>query len=211
MSHSVREGPQAASSCSSLAVQTTGRGRSPARSFRADAWKPGPIAQSGAGGNAAIEAEPRRVGARLSGDNGKERAMALTAVAVNCSLKRSGGPDSSTDKMIGLLVSELRKRGVVFAETLRLADFDVKPGVTSDEGEGDDWPDLRRRILAADILIFGTPVWLGQMSSLAKRVVERMDAFLSETDGKGRMPSYGKVAVLAVVGNEDGAHGISAH
>jgi multimeric flavodoxin WrbA len=137
--------------------------------------------------------------------------MALTAVAVNCSLKRSGGADSSTDAMIGLLVSELKKRGVAFAETLRIADFDVKPGVTSDEGEGDDWPDLRRRIFAADILIFGTPVWLGQMSSLAKRVVERMDAFLSETDQKGRMPSYGKVAVLAVVGNEDGAHGISAH
>src|SRR3954469_8949985 len=155
MSHSVGEGPQAASSCSSLAVQTTGRGRSPARSFRADAWKPGPIAQSGAGGNAAIEAEPRRVGARLSGDNGKERAMALTAVAVNCSLKRSGGPDSSPDKMIGLLLSGLEgsggpnsapdkkagrlvwdrgKRGVAFGGPQRLADFDVKPGVTSDEG-----------------------------------------------------------------------------
>jgi multimeric flavodoxin WrbA len=83
--------------------------------------------------------------------------------------------------------------------------------VRSDEGKGDAWPDIRGRILDCDILIFGTPVWLGQMSSLAKRVVERMDAFLGETDGKGRMPSYGKVAVLAVVGNEDGAHGISAH
>lgn len=137
--------------------------------------------------------------------------MTLTAIAVNCSLKRSGGEDSSTDKMIGLLVSELKKRDVAFAETIRIADFDVKPGVSSDEGEGDDWPGIRGRLLAADILIFGTPVWLGQMSSLAKRVVERMDAFLSETDGKGRMPSYGKVALLAVVGNEDGAHGISAH
>ena len=81
----------------------------------------------------------------------------------------------------------------------------MKPGVTSDEGEGDDWPGWRR-ILEADILIFGTPIWIGQMSSLAKRVAERMDAFLSETDDKGRMPSFGKVAVVAVVGNEDGAH-----
>ena len=136
--------------------------------------------------------------------------MALTAIALNCTLKASDGESSSTDKMIGLLVSELKKQGVDFAGTIRVADFNVKPGVTSDEGEGDDWPELRRRILAADILIFGTPIWLGQPSSIAKRVTERMDAFLSETDDKGRMPSTGKVAVVAVVGNEDGAHHVSA-
>lgn len=136
--------------------------------------------------------------------------MALTAVAVNCSLKGSGGEQSSTDEMIGLLVSELKKKGVAFSETIRIADHNVKPGVTSDEGDGDDWPDIRRRILAADILIFGTPIWLGQLSSIGQRVVERMDAFLSETDHRGRMPSYGKVAVLAIVGNEDGAHNVSA-
>ncbi len=136
--------------------------------------------------------------------------MALTAIALNCSLKASDGESSSTDKMIGLLVSELKKQDVDFAGTIRVADYEVKPGVTSDEGEGDDWPELRSRILAADILIFGTPIWLGQPSSIAKRVTERMDAFLSETDERGRMPSYGKVAVVAVVGNEDGAHHVSA-
>lgn len=136
--------------------------------------------------------------------------MPLTAIALNCSLKKSSGEDSSTDHMIGLLVSELKKKGIGFAGTIRIADHEVTPGVTSDEGEGDEWPELRRRILAADILIFGTPIWLGQMSSLAKRVVERMDAFLSETDEKGRMPSYGKVALVAVVGNEDGAHHVTA-
>ena len=136
--------------------------------------------------------------------------MALTAIALNCTLKASEGESSSTDKMIGLIVSELKKQGVEFAGTIRVADYNVKPGVTSDEGEGDDWPELRRRILAADILIFGTPIWLGQPSSIAKRVTERMDAFLSETDERGRMPSYGKVAVVAVVGNEDGAHHVSA-
>ena len=94
--------------------------------------------------------------------------MALTAIALNCSLKSKAG--------------ELAKQGVTLGETIRIADHDVKPGVTSDEGEGDAWPELRRRILEADILIFGTPVWLGQMSSLAKRVLERMDAFLGETD-----------------------------
>lgn len=134
----------------------------------------------------------------------------LTAIAINCSLKGSDGEDSSTDRMIGLVVSELKKKGVAFTGTIRIADYNVKPGVTSDEGAGDDWPDIRRRILAADILIFGTPIWLGQMCSIAKRVVERMDAFLSETDEAGRMPSYGKVAVLAIVGNEDGGHWVSA-
>ena len=136
--------------------------------------------------------------------------MPLTAIALNCTLKRSGGEDSSTDKMIQLVAGELAKHDIALRETIRIADHDVKPGVTSDEGDGDAWPDIRRRLLDADILIFGTPVWLGQMSSLAKKVLERMDAFLGETDGKGRMPSYGKVAVLAVVGNEDGAHNISA-
>jgi multimeric flavodoxin WrbA len=136
--------------------------------------------------------------------------MAVTAIALNCTLKRSGTEPSSTDKMIELIGGELRKRGVEVRETIRAADHDVLPGVTSDEGHGDDWPDIRRRIVDCDILIFGTPVWLGQMSSIAKRVLERMDAFLSETDDAGRTPSFGKVAVVGIVGNEDGAHHITA-
>jgi multimeric flavodoxin WrbA len=112
--------------------------------------------------------------------------------------------------MIQLIAGELEKHEVELVETIRIADHDIKPGVTSDEGEGDEWPDIRRRILAADILIFGTPIWLGQLSSLAKRVLERMDAFLSETDDRGRMPSFGKLAVAAIVGNEDGAHNVTA-
>jgi multimeric flavodoxin WrbA len=136
--------------------------------------------------------------------------VALTAIALNCTLKRSGKEPSSTDKMIDLLAGEMRKRGVEIRDTIRVADHDILPGVTSDEGEGDTWPDIRSRILDCDILIFGTPIWMGQMSSIAKRVLERMDAFLSETDDAGRMPSFGKVAVLGVVGNEDGAHHITA-
>ena len=136
--------------------------------------------------------------------------MPLTAIALNCSLKKSSGEPSSTDAMIRLMATELGKHEVTLAETIRIADHRILPGVTSDEGEGDEWPELRRRILAADILIFGTPIWLGQMSSLAKAVLERMDAFLSETDDLGRMPSFGKVAVAAIVGNEDGAHAVTA-
>lgn len=131
---------------------------------------------------------------------------ALTAFALNCTLKSSqSGEQSSTDKLIADLFIALAKHGV-HGETIRAADCAILPGVTSDEGEGDEWPRIRARILAADIFVLGTPIWLGQPSSVAKRVMERMDAFLYETDKRQRMPAFGKVAVAAIVGNEDGAH-----
>jgi multimeric flavodoxin WrbA len=136
--------------------------------------------------------------------------LPIKAIAINCSLKHASDEPSSTDAMIRLIGTELGKHGVTLTDTIRIVDHNILPGVTSDEGEGDAWPEIRRRILEHDILIFGTPVWLGQMSSVAKRVLERMDAFLSETDERGRMPSFGKVAVAAIVGNEDGAHAITA-
>ncbi|MBR1208775.1 MULTISPECIES: flavodoxin family protein [unclassified Bradyrhizobium] len=128
----------------------------------------------------------------------------LKAIALNCTLK-PGKDASSTDKILGELLAALDQHGVS-GEVIRVVDLNIKPGVTSDEGPGDDWPELRSKILAADILVLGTPIWLGQPSSVAKRVMERMDAFLEETDEKSRMPSFGKIAVVAIVGNEDGAH-----
>ncbi|MCW1431089.1 flavodoxin family protein [Novosphingobium sp. JCM 18896] len=136
--------------------------------------------------------------------------MPLKALALNCTLKADAGEESSTDAMIAVLEKAFGENDVAISETVRVAALDIKPGVTSDEGEGDDWPALRKKILAHDILIFGGPIWMGQIGSVAKRVLERMDAFLSETDAQGRMPSYGKVAVAAIVGNEDGAHFSSA-
>lgn len=134
--------------------------------------------------------------------------MALNALALNCTLKPSG--ESSTDAIIAVLADAFKAHDVTITETIRVAAHDVKPGVTSDEGDGDAWPAIREKILAADILILGGPIWMGQTGSVAKRVMERMDAFISETDDKGRMPSYSKVAVAAIVGNEDGAHFSSA-
>lgn len=134
--------------------------------------------------------------------------MALTALALNCTLKPKG--ESSTDAMIAVLADAFKAHDVTITETIRVAAYDVKPGVTSDEGDGDAWPAIREKILAADILILGGPIWMGQTGSVARRVMERMDAFISETDDQGRMPSYSKVAVAAIVGNEDGAHFSSA-
>lgn len=136
--------------------------------------------------------------------------MSLKALALNGTLKSSDSSEpSSTGKLLELITEEFKKHGVE-TETIRLADHNIKPGVTSDEGEGDAWPDIRKKVLEADILLVGTPIWLGQPGSVCKRALERMDAFLEETDDQGRMVSYGKVAAVAVAGNEDGAHHVSA-
>jgi multimeric flavodoxin WrbA len=134
--------------------------------------------------------------------------MSLKAVAFNCTLKPSPAP-SSTEILLREFLDALEEQDTA-GELIRAVDFNVKPGVRSDEGEGDDWPGLRSRVLAADIVLLGSPIWLGQPSSVSKRILERMDAFLGEKDDRGRMPSYGKVAVAVAVGNEDGAHHVAA-
>ncbi|WP_137681323.1 flavodoxin family protein [Aurantiacibacter suaedae] len=136
--------------------------------------------------------------------------MPLKALALNCTLKSDPNEASSTDAMISVLKGAFASHEVDVTRTVRVASLQIKPGVTSDEGDGDDWPALRQEVLDHDILIFGGPIWMGQVSSVAKRVLERLDALLSETDDQGRMPSYSKVAVAAIVGNEDGAHFSSA-
>lgn len=132
--------------------------------------------------------------------------MPLKAFGINCTLKPSSAKEaSSTDKLLRDLMAELERHDVD-GDFVRALDYDIKPGVLSNMGKGDDWPTLRQRIIEADIFILGSPIWLGQPSSIAKRVLERMDAFLGETDAAGRMPAFDKIALVAIVGNEDGAH-----
>ncbi len=133
----------------------------------------------------------------------------LTALALVCSLKASPAP-SSSDLMARQILEELGKHGVTTADVVRVVDHDVKPGVEIDMGQGDAWPAIREQLMAADILVVATPTWVGHMSSVAQRVLERLDGELSETDDSGRPLVAGKVAVTAVVGNEDGAHKITA-
>ena len=132
----------------------------------------------------------------------------LTALALNCTLTPSPA-GSSTQKMIDLVLAQLAEHGIA-GDTVRLVDLDVKPGVEKDMGDGDAWPGVRRRILDADILLVATPTWMGHMSSVAQRALERLDDELAETDEQGRPIIYDKVALTAVVGNEDGAHKITA-
>ena len=132
----------------------------------------------------------------------------LRALALVCSLKPSPAP-SSSDLMARQVLEELGKHGVT-GSVVRVVDHDVKPGIEVDMGDGDAWPAIREQMMAADILLVATPTWVGHMSSVAQRVLERLDGELSETDDSGRPKVSGKVAVTAVVGNEDGAHKITA-
>ena len=132
----------------------------------------------------------------------------LRALALVCSLKASPAP-SSSDLLARQVLAGLATQGVT-GDVVRVVDHDVKPGVEADMGDGDAWPAIREKVLAADILVVSTPTWVGHMSSVAQRVLERLDAELSETDDSGRPLVTGKVAVTAVVGNEDGAHKITA-
>ena len=132
----------------------------------------------------------------------------LRAIVLTCTLKRS--PEESSTDLIGREVLEALADHGVEGDLVRVVDHPVRFGVTTDEGDGDAWPQLRAQVLAADILVLATPIWMGQPSSVAKMVLERLDAELSETDDEGRPSMFGKVAAVAVVGNEDGAHHVSA-
>ena len=134
--------------------------------------------------------------------------MSLTAFGLNCTLK-SGDAPSSTQKLLDQLLDAIAGHGATTGSA-RVADYDVKPGVRADEGDGDQWPELRKRIMDAEILVVATPIWMGHPSSIAQRVLERLDAVLGEIDDDGVYPTFGKVAVAAVVGNEDGAHHVCA-
>lgn len=128
----------------------------------------------------------------------------LSALALICTLTPSPEP-SSSELMAQHILDELEGHGVA-TESLRIVDYDVKRGVQVDMGSGDQWPTIHEKILAADILLLSTPIWMGHPCSVAQQVMERLDADLSETDDDGRPVMYGKVATVAVVGNEDGAH-----
>ncbi|MEU8817384.1 NAD(P)H-dependent oxidoreductase [Actinoplanes sp. NPDC048796] len=126
----------------------------------------------------------------------------MRALVLGCSLKSS--EDESSSELLGREVLAALADHDVEGEVLRVVDLGVKFGVSVDEGAGDGWPGVREKLLNAQILILATPIWMGQPSSVAKMVLERLDAEISGTS------MYGKVAAVAVVGNEDGAHHVTA-
>ncbi|MGW0523753.1 flavodoxin family protein [Crossiella sp. NPDC003009] len=128
----------------------------------------------------------------------------MRALVLNCTLKKS--PDTSnTELLANVVVSALREKDVE-VEVVRVVDHRVSPGVKTDMGGDDEWPAIHDKLLAADILVLATPTWVGHPSSIAQRVLERMDAMISETDDQERPVAYNRVAGVVVTGNEDGAH-----
>ena len=125
---------------------------------------------------------------------------------VNCTLKKSPS-DSHTSKLMDVSKRILQNEKVTIAE-IRLVDFEVASGVYPDMTEygwdRDEWPQLFKKIIAADILIVGTPIWLGEKSSIAQKLIERLYAMSGQTNEKGQYLFYGKAAGCIITGNEDG-------
>lgn len=130
----------------------------------------------------------------------------LRALFVNCTLKPSPAV-SNTQGLMDISIAILEANGVV-VDQIRAADHEIAPGVYPDMTEHgaakDDWPALYERVEAADILVLGTPIWLGEKSSICTRVIERLYGNSSQLNDQGQYAYYGRVGGCLVTGNEDG-------
>ncbi|TXD37321.1 flavodoxin family protein [Lujinxingia vulgaris] len=130
----------------------------------------------------------------------------LRALFINCTLKRS--PErSNTDVLMEVSRTIMRGAGVKVC-SVRAVDHNLAPGVYPDMREKgweeDDWPEIYKEVEAADILVLGSPIWLGERSSVCSRVIERLYAMSGMTNEKGQYVYYGKVGGCVITGNEDG-------
>jgi multimeric flavodoxin WrbA len=146
--------------------------------------------------------------------NGDDQAEARTggapvrALFLNCSLKGSADEPSHTQALWDSAAKALEAHGAA-ADSVRLADLVLAHSVSPQSPPGDMWPDLHQSILDHHILVVGTPLWLGEKSSIAAKLVERLYAMSGETDAAGRPLYYGRTAGVLVTGNEDGAKAAS--
>jgi multimeric flavodoxin WrbA len=104
----------------------------------------------------------------------------MKALIINCTLKKSPSI-SNTQALINKAVKILQKENVE-TEVVRLVDYDIKPGTSTDEGNGDEWLLILEKIKQCNIFIIGTPVWVGRLASTAQRVIERLDAIFMKKD-----------------------------
>lgn len=130
----------------------------------------------------------------------------LSALFVNCTLKKSP-QQSHTQGLMDVSMDIMRKEGVS-VDSLRLVDHDVAYGVYPDMTEHgdtkDDWPEIYKKVQAANILVIGTPIWLGEKSSIATKLIERLYAMSGDQNDKGQYIYYGKAGGCVITGNEDG-------
>ncbi|MFQ5457327.1 MAG: flavodoxin family protein [Myxococcota bacterium] len=131
--------------------------------------------------------------------------MSLKAVVLNCTLKKSPTV-SHTEALIKKVTGLMASLGVT-AEIIRPVDHHIPFGIEMDMGDGDAWPAIYAKLKAADIIIIGTPIWMGVRSGVTQLVIERLDSVYGDGDpGTGQFPFYGKAGGVIVTGNEDGAH-----
>jgi multimeric flavodoxin WrbA len=136
--------------------------------------------------------------------------MALNVLFLNCTLKKS--PKVSNTRALIDKAARLYEQEGLETEVIRVVDYGVSFGISSDEGEGDEWPSILRKIKECDILIIGSPIWFGVRSAVCQLVFERLDGTYDEPDpDTGQYPLYNKVAGVIVTGNEDGAHNVAAN
>ena len=130
----------------------------------------------------------------------------LSALFINCSLKRSN-ETSHTQLLMDVAIAIMAKNGVR-TSVVRAADHDIPPGVYPDMTEhgwpNDDWPAIQQQVMAADILVIGSPIWLGEKSSICTRVIERLYGYSGILNEKGQYAYYGRVGGCIITGNEDG-------
>ena len=130
----------------------------------------------------------------------------LSAVFINCSIKKDKS-GSHTGLLMSRVSGIMKEQGVTVDEIYAL-DHTIAFGMVKDgKTEGwpkDDWPNIQQKVLDADILVIGTPIWLGVKSSVATQVIERLYAYSGDTNEKGQYVYYGKVGGCVVTGNEDG-------
>jgi len=122
--------------------------------------------------------------------------------------KRGGGEFSHTEVLSELVAENLRENGVR-SEIVRLVDHNIPPGTKSNMGRGDEWPVILKKILAADIIVFATPIWWGNHSSLMQRVIERLDELHNELLETGKSRLTNKVGGIVITGEEDGEQHIT--
>lgn len=133
----------------------------------------------------------------------------LNVLVLNTSLKHGPEP-SSTEEVATLVVERMRGHADVQSEMIRVADLNLPVGLSYDLGNGDEWPAVVDKMIAADVIIFATPIWWGGRSSLMQRVIERMDSFDEGQIPGGRMAMLNKVAGIVITGSEDGAQAVMA-
>jgi multimeric flavodoxin WrbA len=131
----------------------------------------------------------------------------LRALYVNCTLKRF--PERSHTQGLADRSIAIMERLGVSVETIRAVDYDIASGVypdmTEHGWERDEWPAIFARVMAADVLVLLTPIWLGEKSSVCTRVVERLYGNSAQLNDCGQYAYYGRVGGCLVTGNEDGA------